>query len=351
MNRPFEHKLIEMFNDKKFIKKLVLWHRYEKNEEVQNICKILDIAQRTVQNILDKWSKFGSIDHGNFDTKKPRLPEKTIEKIKEIQKNDRYKQYTQITNEINENADKRFKKAQATYYQVRSTLNKEFRSTFCSYQIKISEQNRLKRLSWIEKYGKYARWKFLNVVWTDEKKFEICKQNKKLKIKLLDGENKDAFSMPKMQKGGGSSMYWGAVNYNHKILLTKIHGNFDSFTYSRFLRYTAIPRITDIMGNNFIYQQDNAPPHKGETTTYLKNSSFEVLDWPSQSPDLNPIEMVWCWMEEQVKYKVFKNTTELDEFVFGLWEKLEISKIQKFIDQIPKKMEWIYNNDGVLYNP
>ncbi|KIH52661.1 hypothetical protein ANCDUO_17235 [Ancylostoma duodenale] len=39
--------------------------------------------------------------------------------------------------------------------------------------------------------------------------------------------------------------------------------------------------------------QDNAPAHtSGFTKTKLKEWAVDVLQWPAESPDLNPIELV-----------------------------------------------------------
>ena len=37
--------------------------------------------------------------------------------------------------------------------------------------------------------------------------------------------------------------------------------------------------------------QDNAPCHKPKVVmSYLSEQDFEIMDWPPQSPDLNPID-------------------------------------------------------------
>ena len=83
-----------------------------------------------------------------------------------------------------------------------------------------------------------------------------------------------------------------------------------------------VPNLRTATNQPAVFMQDNAPCHIAKSVkTLLSEEDVIVMEWPVQSPDMNPIANVWKLQNVEELWTNFK----------GGWEKISVDEYKTVI--------------------
>lgn len=150
------------------------------------------------------------------------------------------------------------------------------------------------------------------------------------------------YEQEKGRRMGGAFPKWETYWEKHKMKRgDRSKGGIDWIRY----RETALRRLMPFAvaaradcGEVFVCE-DGAPPYSPRWIAefYHKWQVLKLLDWPANSPDLNPIEKAWDWCRKWIFDNRFSadNEEEAQEIWEKAWNALPIKKINEWIDAVP----------------
>ncbi|XP_033231996.1 uncharacterized protein LOC117182980 [Belonocnema kinseyi] len=118
----------------------------------------------------------------------------------------------------------------------------------------------------------------------------------------------------------GSVMVCGCFCYAGVGTLVKIDLKMRKEDYHRILQRSAIPSGIDIIGED---SKDAA-------------RTLKFMEWPPQSPDANPIELLWDELDREVQKLHPTSESHLWQCLQQAWQRLRPERLQKLVERIPR---------------
>jgi transposase len=219
----------------------------------------------------------------------------------------------------------------------------------------LSKKNIKDRLSFAQTYEDYTVEDWKRVLWTDETKVNRFGSDGVKWSWVKSGRSGfDQNAVEKTVKhGGGNIMVWGSMMWGGPGKICLVEGRMNAIQYCSILEKHLYPSCQEYLpnSNQVIFQQDNDPKHTSKLVkSWLSSQAIQVLKWPGQSPDLNPIEHLWTHVKREMgKYKTQpKGVVELWERFQEVWKEIDPQICHNLVESLPRRIQAVLVAKGRL---
>lgn len=189
----------------------------------------------------------------------------------------------------------------------------------------------------------------MGVLYSDETTIEILPGARRRKCYRTANQKYEPRFIAPTTKHPAKIMVWGCFGNGRVGPLHPVEGAIDSHAYIAIMRSCLDPAKQAVFdGGDFVFQQDNAPCHVSKTTKrWFARHNIDTMEWPPQSPDLNPIEHLWTDLKRRVYAKIpFANTTELQRAAEESWAEIPKGTLLNLIRSMPERVREVIDNHG-----
>ena len=208
------------------------------------------------------------------------------------------------------------------------------------------------RLEFAHKYKDWTVDDWKRVVWSDETKINrFGSDGRKWCWRKPGSALKSNHVQATVKFGGGGLMVWGCMTSQGVGFACRIEGRMNAELYTDILgdEFLETLEYYGLQASEVIFQQDKDSKHTSRRATrWFEDNGIEVLDWPAQSPDLNPIEHLWDHIKRRLSNyeRVPTSMHELWNRVEVEWNSIPVEECTKLIESMPRRIVAVLKAKG-----
>lgn len=315
-------------------------NEYKKGESVTSIAKKFCVDHSVVSRTLSRFRLTGSLETSHQGGRPRKTTKREDQGIVRAIKKDPFISARSIQSELHSNISLRSIQRRAVDGGLRTyrSVKKPF----------ISPKNRRARIEFARAHVNWTVSKWRTVLFSDESKFNIKGSDGFKLVRRPKGQRLNPrYSTGTVKHGGGNVIVWGCFSGHGIGPIHRIDGIMDRFMYKDILQDVMLPHAEEEMPLKWIFQHDNDPKHTAKCVKeWLSVKKIEVLDWPAQSPDLNPIENLWEIVDRKIQRENCKGKDSLFTQAELAWRSISKDVLNNLIESMPRRCEAVLKSNG-----
>ncbi len=169
-----------------------------------------------------------------------------------------------------------------------------------------------------------------------------------LEIKVPERRGTESMLLESSVKFPQSVMIWAAMSSAGVGPLCFLKSTVNAAVYQDILEHFMLPFADKLYGEaDFISQQDLAPANTAKgTKSWFNDHGVTVLDWPANSPDLNPIENLWGIVKRKTRDTRPNNGDDLKATIKATCASIPPQQCHRLITSMPRHIAAVIHAKG-----
>lgn len=343
----------------------------ETGASVRAVAKRFKVSKSCVSCIYRNWRKRGTTERKEGSGRPAKVNERTARCLVRIVKLDPRKNSTDVRNAADELHGVQISTSTAQRILRYHLFFLFFNHNFSNHGLiaarpskkpLLSKKNIAARLKFAREHILWTRADWGRVLWSDESKYNLFSSDGIRHIRRPRGcRNHPRYLVPTVKYGKGNVFVWGKYHFLYIFItfctgcfsrnrvgpLIQIEGTMIADTYRTILEQHMLPHATETMDEDWVFQDDNDPKHSSRLVkNWIQVNNVNRMEWPSQSPDLNPIEHLWEELERRIRTKNYSKPTDLMNALQQEWNRIPTNVLRNLVDSMPRRCKAVIKAKG-----